>query len=186
MSSGAVAELLDVLWLPGSTSGESAYIWIEAIDCMQLDLVSKFYDNANKTWLFDHEIVERIRIFNDTADLEIRRDGSILYWRLIADNQDDGLLDQLSSRGSRVKVFPNFDQLETIPIRLNLWGSREPATDQPTQYWYDERVAGSRVTYPVDGSHERVYIVGTEYVANGISQFTRWRRLEGNTKCAEK
>lgn len=190
----AITELLAYWQFPQAARNDNqsnVYVLLERIDCLRFERVEEFFDGTARSWRFDHaELIERLRVFGAAADFEIRRDGDALYWRLISDvaitprdpqpgSADGPAPNDTLGRADYWDPPASENAFVSRPISLNLWGSRDDRDAQPPQIWYDERVAASQVTYPIDGSFKRVYITGTEYIAEGITQFVQWRGLEG-------
>ena len=176
--------------LPGSArknDSDPVYVFLERIDRTEFRTAANHRENGGLT--FEHEdLIERIRIFGPQADMENppgRNDA--LYWRIISE-EDIQPTDSSVSHEPFLRTDPEpQNAMEPVvffarPIELLLWGRRDATNNEMIngdRLWYDERVAASKVTYPFDDERHRIYIRGTEYIREGMTQFVRWRDLVG-------
>jgi hypothetical protein len=142
--------------------------WLNGLDLSPMDV---------RIWYFtDHctigndgppgsvEFLERARLFGQGGDLDLRRDGEVFRWRYVgkAEHAPDG--EALAYLGEAKESPVYCREREAL-----LWGTRENGQDQ----WFDDRVSGARLTYPVDRSslsgetEERVKVRFREYTQAG-------------------
>ncbi len=109
------------------------------------------------------ERLERARLFGESGDLDIRRDGQRFLWRYVGAAENAPACEEMEWPGSDVN--PVYRRERTAL----LWGTRER---QQTQ-WFDDRVSGASLTYfpnptPLDeGVEERVQVQFREYTQAG-------------------
>ncbi len=128
-------------------------------------------DFRRPTWL------ERIRIFGDSGDLELRRDGSDFLWHFV------GQANIAIPTG-----FGNVDYWQAYPTRslacysrqVMLWGEEIKDTEGlPQGVWQEDRVGYARLIYPNMKGDQRVLLRYNEYLYGGNVEAVWWRGLQG-------
>ena len=119
----------------------------------------------------DSYTVDRIRIFGESGDLDIRRNSNIFLWRYLGRSD--------LPEGIEGKNFwdENPDKeffLENNEYAL-LWGKYDPEK----KLWCEDRVAGHKLSYPISGNPERVKIRYKTLSENGILAFVWVLTIEG-------
>ena len=133
--------------------------------------ISKDKDNID----IDPEIVERIRIFGDGGDLDLMRDSSCFRWRYIGKNpppQDITAEDFWEKKENRDKKF-FVEEKEAL-----LWGRYS----QDMKQWHDDRVAKTKLLYPINGNPERVKILYKTLSEKGVVSFVWFTGLKGGAE----
>lgn len=114
------------------------------------------------------ELLDHIRLFGKGGDLDGQRDGNTFHWRYIGSGAGAPKGDSLTWPGSEEN--PVFWRDQTAL----LWGNRP----EGKATWYEDRVAGAALTYPVKGAPERVQVRYREYTQAGRPFAVWFRGLE--------
>jgi len=175
--------LLDAWRLPRTATlngDDTPYVLLEQVDALKLVAVDEITTGSQIR--LDHpDLLERLRIFGPGGDFEVRRDEERLYWRWIECTGDEE--GRQVADLSTDKQFAGADFWAQTPpppdllrheTRLLLWGQ----WDDKLGGWFDDRVAGSQLSYPGMEGCERVYVHGWEFISNGATQFVWWRELK--------
>lgn len=119
------------------------------------------------------EIVERIRIFGNAGDLDLRRDSSCFRWRYIGRNRPPSNITTESfwEKNPDKKFF--LEEKEAL-----LWGKY----NQNMKLWHDDRVARAKLSYPVNGNPERVKICYKTLSEKGCVSFVWFTELKGGAE----
>jgi len=112
--------------------------------------------------------LERARLFGEGGDLDLRRDGDRFLWRYVGEKEKAPEGAVLEWPGSEVN--PVYRRERTAL----LWGERKEGQSR----WFDDRVAGAELTYPVEGAPARVQVRYYEYTQAGRTLAVWLRRLE--------
>lgn len=142
-----------------------------------VELVSSFDVKRKDQDLFDDENdVERLRLFGEQGDLDIRRDGNRFYWRFIAENMDEwpDLGVYLEEDGDFFAVNPKH-QFQVVTKCYYQWrgGDDRVGLDLSSyfpQYKHGQGAPGidlKQEHYLVDGRVVFVRYVGYEEESNG-------------------
>jgi hypothetical protein len=146
--------------------------WLQRLDLAGMDVrIWTFTDHATIGTAGPPEAadrLERARLFGAAGDLDIRRDGRRFLWRYVgeSDNAPEGTV--LPWPGTAV------DPIYRREATALLWGKREGAETR----WFDDRVAGADLTYPVEGVPERVQVRYWEYTQAGRTLAVWMEKLE--------
>lgn len=125
----------------------------------------------------DLDYLERGRVFGDEGDLELRRDGDRVLWRLVGE----------PALGAPA-VFAGLDywkgreqqQLRLRERTMLLWGAerRDPGGNS-TGLWQENRVGWARLAYPpLLTGHRRLRVRYREYLLGGNVELVWLLRLE--------
>jgi hypothetical protein len=117
-------------------------------------------------------LVERLRIFGEDGDLDIRRDSNIFLWRYIGKNKLPEGIEGKSFwyENPDKRFFVGNDECAL------LWGKY----DSRKKLWYERRVASAKLSYPVKGNPERVRIRYKTLSENGVLSFVWFLAIEGD------
>ena len=120
-----------------------------------------------KGWLAQElRWLERVRLFGEGGDLDIRRNGNKFLWRYVGESEyspRDKKAQELGYPGT--DVSPIYRRERTAL----LWGTRKGKQEQ----WFDDRVSGAALTYFSDPPSlpekvvERVQVKFREYTQAG-------------------
>lgn len=118
----------------------------------------------------DSYVIDRFRIFGEDGDLDIRRNSNIFLWRYIGRSDPP--------EGIKGKNFWDENPDKKFFMENNkyalLWGKYNP----DKKLWHEDRVAGAKLLYPVDGNPERVKIRYRTLSENGIIAFVWFLAIE--------
>ncbi len=105
----------------------------------------------------DVDRLERARLFGPGGDLEVWRGNQGFRWRYVglAASAPEG--DTLAWPDDENN--PVFSREQTALF----WGNRPEGRER----WYDDRVAGARLEYPIGGAPERIQVRYREYTQAG-------------------
>ncbi len=121
-----------------------------------------------------YQYLERGRMFGETGDLTVRRDGEKFRWWFVGKL---GTEPPAMCQEDATPYFANGCEDDTFNENLVntalLWGSRE---DGRQNFWED-RVAGAPLTYPVDDNAKRVKIEYATYTRAGRVEFVWMKKL---------
>jgi hypothetical protein len=158
----------------GTCSEADLPAWLGGLDLSALDVrIWEYTDRctigADDPPPEDAGRLERARLFGAKGDLDVRRDGGAFRWCYAGERE----------RAPDGKMLPWPGTAEN-PVHRRvrtalLWGTREK--DQ--QQWFDDRVAGAALTYPVEGAPERMQVRYHEYTQAGRTLVVWLRGLEG-------
>lgn len=142
--------------------------WLNGLDLSPMDI--------RIWWFTDHctigndgpprsaELLERARLFGEGGDLDLRRDGEVFRWRYVGKAEREPVGEALAYPGEAEESPVYCREREAL-----LWGTRENGQGQ----WFDDRVSGAKLTYPVDRlslsgeTEERVKVRFREYTQAG-------------------
>jgi hypothetical protein len=111
------------------------------------------------------ELLERARLFGEGGDLEVWRTGEAFRWRFVGRSE--------YAPGGKEAAWP--ENAHWRDRRALLWGTRSDGQAQ----WYDDRVAGAALTYPLENAPERVWVKYREYTEAGRPFAVWFTGLEG-------
>ncbi len=120
--------------------------------------------------------LERVRIFGESGDLELRRDGAYFLWHFV------GQANIVVPTG-----FENVDYWQAYPTRslacysrqVMLWGQEiRDAEDQPRGIWQEDRVGYAQLIYPQMKGDQRVLLHYNEYLYGDNVEAVWWLGLE--------
>lgn len=157
----ATEALLD--WLRAlDLSGYDVAIWAYTDECTIGEAVVP--DNAKLLRL------TRARLFGAGGDLDLSRSGDKVRWRYV------GLPDHAPQ--GETMPWPGTPENPVFWRERTalLWGHRPDDRDS----WYDDRVAGADLDYPVNGVPERVQVRYYEFTQAGRPFAVWFRGLEGH------
>lgn len=119
------------------------------------------------------EEVERIRIFGEEGDLDIRRDSSSFKWRSVGKIQPpQGIRGENFWEKNHDKKF-FMEEKEAL-----LWGKYA----QNMKLWHDSQVARAKLLYPVGGKPEKVKIKYKILSEKGAVSFVWLTEIRGNVE----
>jgi len=124
--------------------------------------------------MLDPYIVDRIRIFGEGGDLDIRRDTVSFMWRYIGKTiLHDGLKSDKENFWEKNPGKTFFmEEKEAL-----LWGKYKQEG-----LWHDNRVAKANLSYPVEGHPEAVKVRYKTMSDHGVIAFTWLLTIEGEVR----
>jgi hypothetical protein len=174
MDAGAVASDSWPAVVGGTCSEDEAKALLNSLELGGMDV---------RIWTFtDHaaigaddppetfEFLERARLFGERGDLDLRREGDDFHWRYVGETDR-------APEGERLA----WSDLPDEPVycreeRALLWGEYQADAGA----WFDDRTAGAKLTYPVDGHPDRVWVRYREYAQAGHALAVWLLGLEGD------
>ena len=116
------------------------------------------------------ELIERIRIFGNSGDLDLRRNNHKFIWRYIGKNNLPEGIDSENfwEKYPDIKFF--VEEKEAL-----LWGKY----DINRKLWHDDRVARAKLYYPVNGNPEMVKICYKTFSERGCISFVWFTKIKG-------
>lgn len=132
----------------------------------ELTITSNFNDSH-----IEPELIERIRIFGKAGDLDLRRNGYSFIWRYVGQNSPSSEI----NRDNFWEKHPNLKFFAEEKDAL-LWGKY----NQDKQLWHDDRVAKAKLSYPVNGTPERVEIRYKTLSESGCISFVWFMEIKGD------
>lgn len=140
-------------------------------------VIIETYKEIAITKISDHiniapEIIERIRIFGEGGDLDLRRDTISFKWRYIGNNKLPSNIagENFWKENPDSKFF--LEEKESF-----LWGKYNQNLK-----WHDNRVARAKLSYPINGNPERVKICYKIFSERGNISFVWFTGLKGGTE----
>jgi hypothetical protein len=120
----------------------------------------------------DPYVVDRLRIFGEDGDLDIRRDSNIFFWRYIGMNSPPEGIEGKSfwDENPDKRFFMGDDECAL------LWGKY----DSRKKLWHERRVASAKLSYPVERNPERVRVRYRTLSENGILAFVWFLAIKGD------
>lgn len=114
--------------------------------------------------------VDRISIFGEGGDLDIRRDADYFRWRYIGENKLPEKVEgeDFWDKNPNKKYF--IEEKKAL-----LWGKY----NSDRNLWHDDRVAKAKLSYPVEGNPERVKIRYRTLSEEGVIAFVWFVAIEG-------
>lgn len=129
----------------------------------------------------DVQWLERARLFGPGGDLSLRRNGSQFLWSFIGPFG-------ITLPDWKPQPFFAGEQAETVfavnQKKALLWGNNSP--DPTVNLFWDDRVAGAALTYPVSPGAERVAIEYEAYSRAGKVEFVWFKGLQVIKKGGKK
>lgn len=116
------------------------------------------------------DTVERIRIFGDNGDLDIRRDVNRFRWRYIGKKELPEKVEgeNFWANNSATKFF--MEEKKAL-----LWGKY----NSDREVWHDNRVAKAKLSYPIEDNPKRVKIRYRTLSEEGVIAFVWFVAIEG-------
>jgi hypothetical protein len=142
------------------------FIIIETLKEIKIIKNPNFSDIAPK-------LIERIRIFGNGGDFDLKRETFCFRWRYIG--QDNPPLDINGDNFWGKNPDKQFFQEEKEAL---LWGKY----NQNKKSWHDNRVARAKLSYPINGNPERVKICYKTLSEGGCISFVWFMELKGVTE----
>lgn len=116
------------------------------------------------------KLLERARLFGGEGDMDIRREGDIFLWRFVGLKQNAPVANHTLITELGTSVSPIYCTAKNAL----LWGTREKGEDR----WFDDRVSGAALTYPVAAMTGRVQVYYQEYTQAGRVVAVWLKKLE--------
>lgn len=120
--------------------------------------------------------LERLRLFGESGDLELRRDGESFLWRFVGLST----VNVPTSFGNADYWLTYADRtLTEIPQHALLWGKEiQDEAGSPQGQWQEDRVGYARLVYPGMQGDERVILRYREYLWGDNVEAVWWLGLE--------
>lgn len=106
----------------------------------------------------------RLHAFGEGGDLQLRNDAGMVYWRFVGQAQHAPLPDQSGARDYG-KHLERGRALESL-----LWGK----FDEELGEYHEDRVGKAKLSYPVQGSGQRVMLHAHEIVNEASEVMAVW------------
>ncbi|MCB2160719.1 hypothetical protein KQH40_01390 [bacterium] len=121
----------------------------------------------------DLDWLERGKLFGDGGDLTVRRDGEDFRWWFVGPKDVHPAEQFLLS----TKVWTDVVGFVQVENQSLLWGELVQESDPPV--WFENRVAGADLSYPVSEGKNKIRVEFTEFRYAGNTEFVWFKRLVG-------
>ncbi len=182
-------------YVPGTIQGGRVDVngiegFLAAWDWSQLDMPWRIWEWVSDI-AFEHQTgmptptpgdfrrpawLERVRIFGNSGDLELRRDGAHFLWRFIG--QANVVVPLGFENADYWQTYPN-RVLSCYPRQVLLWGEEiKDGAGSPQGVWQEDRVGYARLVYPMMKGDKRVLLRYNEYLYGDNVEAVWWLGLE--------